>query len=995
MRSLFLTFASTTWALLAADPAYDLRVSEGFVEPIGFYDATPRFSWKVPASAAEGMQAAYRIVAASSPEKLPNDADLWDSGKVDSSTNAWVAYAGKPLGSRQKVYWQVQLWDGADAVSAWSAPTGFELGLLHPSDWQAQWIRMAPPAAAELPKITIRSARYEPDGHPDQAVDVTDKLRQNLAAGQTSVRSGNELAGGDPLYGVVKQLHLEYARNGETIEVRVPENQAYDLATGAPPAPVPPFVPEYLRKEFGVAGKIAEARLHVTARGLFEVHLNGAKIGNDYLAPGWTPYTEKLESLTYDVTAQIREGTNALGVILGEGWYAGRLGWRDQHASGLHNPELLLQLEITDENGKRTTLVTDDSWMATADGPLRFSGIYDGETYDARKELTGWDQPGYDSAQWRGVTTSPVGDSITIAPKRHQAVRIDRELPAVSVNEPTPGRFVFDFGQNLVGWPKLRLPVKAGETVTIRFAEMLQKDGTLYTDNYRSAKSTDTYTAAIDGTVEWHPRLTFHGFRYVELSGLPEGAHPETSWVKAEVLHSDFSWKGSFESSHALLKQLQSNIQWGLRGNFVDIPTDCPQRDERLGWTGDAQVFAPAAIFNADVHAFFASWLESMRLDQHEDGSIPNVIPNILEDHCGGPGWSDAATVIPWELYVRTGDPTLLEENFDMMRRWVGYYANQAHDGIVDITAYGDWLQPYPLNQDSKADTPKDLLGTAYFARSADFTAKAARVLGKDDEAKRLEQLRDEIAQAFTAKFFDAQGKLTTPVETQTGYLVALGFDLLPEEVRPLAVTHLAKLLEISEGHLRTGFLGTPLLAPVLDRFGRTDLAYAALFKETYPSWFYSIHQGATTMWERWNSYSHEDGFGDAGMNSFNHYAYGAIGQWMYERIAGLAPDPEHPGYQHFFVRPRPGGPLEHASAQLETPQGMARSGWRKTAQGIEIFASVPANCTATLCLPASEGLQVTRYDQRVELGTSGNERTLLLKPGEHRFQVKHLPWVK
>ena len=532
----------------------------------------------------------------------------------------------------------------------------------------------------------------------------------------------------------------------------------------------------------------------------------------------------------------------------------------------------------------------------------------------------GWDQPGFDDSTWRPVAAARPTKADRLAPKRQHPVRVVREVATLAVTEPEPGRYVFDLGQNIVGWPVLRIPVRKDGTITVRFAEMLEKDGTLYTANYRSAKSTNQYTAAADGTVTWHPVFTFHGFRYVELSGFPEGTKPEPGWVSGAVLHSDFGWKGSFTSSHELLNQLQSNIEWGLRGNFLEVPTDCPQRDERLGWTGDAQVFAPAALFNADVHSFFASWLESMRLDQHEDGAIPNVVPNVLNDHCGGPGWADAAAVIPWELYVRTGDRAVLEENFDMMRRFVGYYENLAKDGIVDIDAYGDWLQPHPKGGDNKGDTPRDLIGTAYFGRSADLTARAARALGHDAEAARLEALFASVSSAFRNRFFHADGRLATPAETQTAYLLALGFDLLPEEMRPRAFANLVRLVEQAGGHLGTGFLGTPLLAPTLDRFGRGDLAYQVLFKETYPSWFFSIHQGATTMWERWNSYSHADGFGDAGMNSFNHYAYGAIGQWMYERIAGLAPDPEHPGYKRFFIQPLPGGPLTHAAAELETP---------------------------------------------------------------------------
>jgi alpha-L-rhamnosidase len=983
MRPLLTLAALSILPVLAAGPVRDLRVSEGFVNPIGFYDATPSFSWKLP----EGVRAqnAYRIVAASAADKLPDSADLWDSGKVSSAQSAWLAYAGKPLGSRQAVHWQVRFWDQDGNESSWSEPARFELGLLDADDWQGEWIRMAEKPAAPAPKVVIEKASYIADGQPDKAIDLTKKLRKRLADGQSTFTVNNEFAGGDPLYGTPKSLALVVIRDGKREEASIPENQSYDLLTGKPAGAAEPFVPQHLRREFEVEKPVKQARLHVTALGLYEIRLNGAKVGEDFMAPGWTPYGEKIEALTYDVTRQLKTGSNAIGAMLGEGWYAGRLGWGESKASG-RKPQLLLQLELSYEDGSSQTIASDGSWKATHQGPIRFSGIYDGEIYDARMEMPGWDKTGFDDAAWRSVATSKPTADQGLAPKRHHPVRVVKELPTVKVTEPAPGRFVFDLGQNIVGWPRLNIPVRKGQTITMRFAEMLEKDGTLYTKNYRKAKSTGTYTAAKDGNVTWHPVFTFYGFRYVELSGFPEGTKPEPGWVTGAVLHSDFGWTGSFASSHALLNKLQENINWGLRGNFLEVPTDCPQRDERLGWTGDAQVFAPAAIFNAGVHSFLASWLESMRLDQHDDGAIPNVVPNILNDHCGGPGWSDAATVIPWETYIRTGDPNVLVENFDMMKRWVGYYESKAKDGIVDIKAYGDWLQPHPKEGKTKGDTPLNLIGTAYFARSADLTARAARRLGKDAEAERLEALLAKVKSAFTKAFFDDAGKLTTPRETQTGYLLALAFDLLPENLRPQAFSHLVRLVDDAGGHLGTGFLGTPLLAPTLDRFGRADLAYAVLFKETYPSWFFSIHQGATTMWERWNSYSHADGFGDAGMNSFNHYAYGAIGQWMYERIAGLAPDPAQPGYKHFFIQPQPGGPLTQAEAELETPYGIARSAWKLEAGKLHLKATVPPNTTATLRLP--EGATILGNGGKPAPRIEDGHALIDLGPGDHAFTI-------
>nr|MCU0750905.1 glycoside hydrolase family 78 protein [Akkermansiaceae bacterium] len=899
---------------------------------MGFHDPSPTLSWKLPAVTGVKSQSAYRIVAASHPGLLPDQADLWDSGKVESNQSAWVRYAGKPLVSRLAVHWQVMFWDQEGNAAAWSKPARFELGLLDMSAWQAQWIRLDPSSSESSPgpNIVIEKALYGEQGKPEHLADVRATLKQLLAQGSTLIIANNDLAGRDPVFGVPKSLSLVVVRNGKREEKLIPEDTKYDLATGMIVSDAASFIPQHLRREFAIDKPLRSARLHVTARGVFEVRINGSKVGNDFMAPGWTPYTRKIETLTYDVSRHLREGKNAVGAIIGEGWYAGRLGWEPLEPSG-RQPHLLLQLELTHADGSTRIVATDADWKASNKGPIRSSSIYDGENFDARKDLGQWDSAGFDDSHWQPVITEKPAENVTLAPKRHHPVRVTEKIPAISVTEPQPGRFVFDLGQNIVGWPILKMPVRKDQVVTIRFAEMLEKDGTLYTANYRSAKSTNSYTAAADGIATWHPTFTFHGFRYVDLSGFPPGTRPQKDWVTGCVLHSDFATSGTFTSSHRLLNQLQSNITWGLRGNFLDIPTDCPQRDERLGWTGDAQAFAPAALFNADVHSFLASWLESMRLDQHADGAIPSIVPDVkgvMGNRCGGPGLSDAATLVPWEIYVRTGDITVLEDNFDMMRRWVGWYESKARNHIIDVEAFGDWLQPNPKSGNMQGDTPRDLIGTAYFARSADLTAQAARRLGKTEDAETLEALFVSIKEAFVAKYFNPQGKLTTANESQTGYLLALGFDLLPESMRAPAVDNLVRLVGDAGGHLRTGFLGTPLLAPVLDRFGHTDLAYQVLFKENYPSWFYSIHQGATTMWERWNSYSHENGFGDAGMNSFNHYAYGAIGQWMHERIAGLAPDTAQPGYKHFFIQPAPGGPLTSARAELMTPYGKASSAW-------------------------------------------------------------------
>jgi alpha-L-rhamnosidase len=720
----------------------------------------------------------------------------------------------------------------------------------------------------------------------------------------------------------------------------------------------------WLRRTFSLAKekRIAQARLYVTARGFFTLQLNGEPVGRDIFANGWTSYLNRLDTLTYDVTSQLKRGDNTIEAMLGTGWYAGRLGWNPKKPRGFYGtePELLLQLEVAYRDGTGETVVSDGQWEGTRNGPIITASIYDGEIVDARKAVTGW----------APVTAVADLGSARLTPKPFPPVRVTQTLTTQRITEPEPGRFVFDLGQNMVGIPKIKIPVEKDQTVTLRFAEMLQTNGTLYTANYRSAKSTDMYTAAKNGTIEWQPTFTFHGFRYVELSGLSKDVKPHKEWVKGLVFHSDLTRIGSFESSHTKLNQLVSNIIWGQRGNFVDIPTDCPQRDERMGWTGDAQAFGPTAMFNYDCHAFFKSWLGCMRDDQMKDGRIPHVIPDVLR-YGDSPGWMDAATIIPWDLYVRTGDIEVLAENVQMMERLVGWYRSQSVNGLTpNIKGFGDWLQPYAKN--TKGETPHHLLGCAFYARSVRILADVSDILGRTEEAKRYAAEADSVRAAFMKHYFDAEMKLQNAPETQTAYVLALAFDLVPQELRVKVGAHLVRLIQAADGHLRTGFLGTPHIASVLEETGHAEVALDLLFKETYPSWFFSINQGATTMWERWNSYSHEKGFGNAGMNSFNHYAYGAIEQWMVERLAGLAPDPAAPGYKHFFIRPIIGGPLDFVRAELETPYGKAASAWTRKKGEVVMEIVVPPNTTATIMFPdgrKAETVEAGDYRYKVSAG--------------------------
>ncbi|EMI16937.1 alfa-L-rhamnosidase [Rhodopirellula maiorica SM1] len=930
---------------MAAKPQpHTLTVGENFVDPIGFYDPSPVFSWQLPVDEDIKAQTAYQIVVRSRSSANAGTSPVWDSGKVDSDQSVWVPYEGPALESRQQVSWRVKIWDDQGRESEWSDQATFEMGLLDRDAWAAHWIELDQ-GERQPDQVQILKAEFgDRTADPPKVSNVTENLRRAIKRGSTPIRVVTRRLGGDPAPGQDKTLWVDYKINGVRKQVELPQNNSFDPfpAITAHPA-------YYFRREFAASGQIIQARLYASALGIYEFRINGQRVGSDMLSPGYTMYSKRVESLSYDVTDLIDQGNNAIGAVVGEGWYAGNLLLRKRTELMKLTPKLLAQLELTYADGRVERIVTDNQWRATNEGPIRAAGFYHGEDYDESKRLGTWSQPVFDDSDWMPVKTTGINEGPQVVPKPMPPVRVTQQLHPVKLTEPEPGRYVFDFGQNQVGVPTITMPVNKGETVQIRFAEMLQQDGTLYTENYRTARSQATYVAAETGTVTYTPSLSFFGYRYVELSGLAAGDTLTPDSVIANVMHTDFDSKGRFTSSHDKLNQLQSNIRWGQISNFIDIPTDCPQRDERLGWTGDAQVFLPTSFFNYHVYSFWSRWLQSVRDEQTDDGEIPHTVPSTPFGY-SSPGWADVIVTAPWQIYVRTGDLRILADNYQAMQRWVAVYQRRSNGFIPDLTGWGDWLQPY-TESDRKGDTAQDLIATAYFGRDARIMQWAAMALGKSDDASRYQRMHDDIRAAFTAKYFP-NGVAAPGARTQTATLMGVGYDLIELSLRPQVEKLLLAEFEEADRHLRTGFLGTPLLAPVFDELGHPDISYELLFKESYPSWFFSINQGATTMWERWNSYSHAEGFGDASMNSYNHYAYGAIGQFMYERIAGLSPDPEHPGYKHFFVRPLVGGPLTSARAELETGYGTAVSAWELRDGKLEMEVVVPPNTAATVDFP-------------------------------------------
>ncbi|MEV0385883.1 family 78 glycoside hydrolase catalytic domain [Nonomuraea sp. NPDC050643] len=732
--------------------------------------------------------------------------------------------------------------------------------------------------------------------------------------------------------------------------------------------------PRCFRTELALS-PATSVRIACTARGLYELRVNGHRVGDGELTPGWTDYRQRVPYQVHDVTDLIGDGPACVGAVLADGWWSGSLGWdgRRQAQHYGRDPQLLVQIVADHPDGSRTVAGTDEGWREST-GPLRYADLLMGEWYDARLEHDGWDLPGFDDSAWAPARVVDTGHGVLV-PTAAEPVRVTEELRPVSTSE-SGGRTVVDLGQNIAGRVRLTLRGAArGDRVTLRHGEALTDDGALYTANLRSAEATDHYVAAGRPEETYEPRFTVHGFRYVEITGAPADVE-----VTGRVLHSDTPVAGEFSCSDAMVRQLTSNLRWSQRGNFVSVPTDCPQRDERLGWTADAQVFLPTACYNADVAAFFTGWLADLRSAQTAEGAVPDVVPHVMTGRHGTPGWGDAATIVPWHLYHVYGDERVLRDSLPSMRRWVDH-VERHNPGLIWRTRvgshYGDWLQ-------AGVRTSRDVLATAFFALSAELTAKAAGVLGDNTARDRYAGLRARIGEAFAREFVAADGRITG--DTQTGYLLALAYGLVPGELVPAAVGHLVADLERRGRRLTTGFAGVGLLGPVLSEHGRHDLAYALLHDDRYPSWGYSIKRGATTIWERWDGWTEETGFGPVAMNSFNHYALGSVGAWLYGGVAGIGQEEGSVGFRRPLIRPLPGGTLRWAEAAHDTPLGRLRSRWEVSGGVLRLEVQVPPGALATVHVPTTDPSSVRESGAPVDGVATDSALVCRAGSGRHVF---------
>ncbi|MBP2655645.1 MAG: alpha-L-rhamnosidase [Firmicutes bacterium] len=917
-------------------------------EPIGIDVLKPRLSWEIASSRRGMLQTAYQVIVAKTLETLDQLTDLvWDTGKVASAQSINCEYDGPALQSRQRYYWKVRVWDEKDNVTSWSESACWEMGLLDKRDWAAKWIE------------------------PQQKPTVKDGKRKFF-----EMFEGNREAEND-------YLRLQ-------------------------PCPL-------LRKEFKVSGDIKQARIYATAHGVYSLELNGKRVGNRELAPEVTAYQKYLQYQTYDVTEMIAAGDNALGVILADGWYAGRIGLSGDSCQYGDMLALLLQLEIDYADGKKEIIVSDGSFKSST-GPLVYSDIFIGERYDARQEKAGWSCAGYDDRGWTTANEVEYGYGNLVA-QYGEPVRVMEIVKPVEIITTPKGETVIDFGQVLCGRVRMTANGAAGTEIVLEHSEVLDEYGNFMMNIMgRSKEQKDHYVLKGAGDEVYEPRFTFHGFRYVKVTGYQGDITADK--FSAAVLYSGLESVGSFECSDQRLNQLQHNIVWSQKGNMLGIPTDCPQR-ERAGFTGDIQVYAPTACFNMDVAAFLINWLRNLALEQREDGAVPVMVPYFpaIEDlqasmgtHTSA-GWGDACVIVPWALYQAYGDKRILEEMYPVMNRWLDYIIKDAAENIPENVAgemteerrrrhqylwntgfhFGDWLIPSLCDEKDGAMRgafmTKELVSTCFYAYSTELAANIADLLGKAQDAKRYQEISGKVRQAFAEEYLGEDGTLTA--HFQGIYVLALKMNLVPDHMRGKVLNQLVTLIEQNNNRLDTGFLSVPFLLDVLCDNGRRDVAYKLLYQTECPSWLYQVEKGATTMWERWAAIMPD---GKVTGASFNHYAFGCVGDWLYRRIAGI--NAGQAGYKHIVIKPEPDEKLTYAKASYHSVYGEIISGWKVEDSVMTVKVTIPVNTTAEVWLPGAELGEVTEQGMSLnqcQRGISGRQQDenvlVALGSGNYSFQ--------
>lgn len=749
----------------------------------------------------------------------------------------------------------------------------------------------------------------------------------------------------------------------------------------------------FFRKDFNITKPVRRAIAFASALGVYELHLNGKQVDRDALSPGWTDYSKRVHYFGYDITSQLRHGQNVIGAILGDGWYAGYVAFTGRRHYYGGDPRLIVQLQLEYEDGSREIIGTDETWNA-ATGPIREADLQMGCVYDARAEFDGWDKPKFTDRNWK---PAQVDDDVKANLVAHpgEPIRRMEEVTAKSVTEPKPGVYVFNLGQNMVGWVRLRAEGKPGQKVVVRHAEMLNPDGTIYTQNLRAAVAADTYYLAGKSKRTYEPNFTFHGFQYVEITGLDY--KPSLSDVVGVVLHSDLPQAGWLECSEPLVNKLTLNSLWGQKGNFLDVPTDCPQRDERAGWTGDAQVFMKTACFNMNAPAFYTKWLGDLCDDsQRADGAFADVAPSLNVTGFGNTGWSDAGPVCNWRMFEMYGDTRVLKQHYAELVRYMEYLARTSDDFVRDTGAFGDWLR-LAGPQKSKA------IGTAYYAYTAQVMTRIAEALGKTEDVTKYHELAQNVAATFVKNYVKSDGRIVDEKnETgQTIYALAFGLDLIPAELKDKVANQFVESIHRENDHLATGFLGTPFVLFALQKAGHAELAYKLVLNKTYPSWLQQVLWGSTTMWERWDGWRPDKGFQDPGMNSFNHYWLGCVSEWLFTQAAGI--DTDGPGFKRIVIRPEITNPeqgFRWVNASYNSIHGSIVSRWKIDGDQFRLNVTIPGNATATVYVPATAKAEVAESGKAigrapdVKFLRMENDRAVLeIGSGNYKFVSRGIAW--
>jgi len=764
-----------------------------------------------------------------------------------------------------------------------------------------------------------------------------------------------------------------------------------------------------IRHSFKIEGKIKRATLYSTALGEYELYLNGKRVGDRYFQPEWTDYNKRVQYQTYDITNSLKKGENVIGGILGDGWYRGRLGtFGILHDYYGVNLRLLVQIYVEREDGQIQQIYSGSDWKIWEEGPIRESDHFRGEVYDTQKELPGWDSSGFDDSGWNLVN---VDNSIkaNLVAHMNEPIRIVKEITPIEVTEPKKGEFIFNLGQNIAGWVKIRINkdiVDAKATIKLRHGEILKEDGRLYTSNLRLVNATDKYIIDKPVKRELCPHFTYHGFQYVEVTGLKKGTKPDLDFMTGHVIASDSPVVGSFESSDVSLNQLWKNIIWTQRDNMISVPTDCPQRGERMGWMGDNTAFCQTAIFNMDMSAFYSKWIKDIRDAQEEEGNYPDFVPypgsklyRFLNYYCA-PGWADCGVILPWTLYLNYGDKELLEGHYNSAKKYIEYIHSRNPDllwveGIGN--EYGDWLNgdEFKLDDFPKKGSaiPIEVFATIYFANSTSLLAKMAKILGKSEDFKHYSDLSKKIKERFNQEFVSENG--TVEGDNQATYALTLFHDLVSGDLRSKLVQKMVKAIESLDFRISTGFMTTLPLMISLAQSGNCDIAYKLLFSRRVPSWFYMIDQGATTMWERWDGYVKGRGVQSKTMNSFNHFAIGSIGEWLYRVILGINFDEKNPGYKHIIIRPKSGEPLKWVNGSYNSIHGEIGVSWQKDEDNFNLKISIPTNTSATLYLPTKHKDNIRESNtpineiETIEFIKVENNNTIIkIKSGIYHFKL-------